>query len=154
MDRALVDTGEHMLLAAYPAGFLSTQIIQKNLYVSSAVATVTQLFSFNTTNTVDLFSVGGTVVSQGGSSGGAAVRLTDGTLAGILVTATTGASTSERDLRALSLAHIDNNLIQKGEGGFKGVLTGDIVAKAADFNTRIAPGLTAQLEAALNLKGN
>lgn len=150
MDRGYVDVGQQMLLAAYPAGFLSSELIQKSLYAGSAVAYVTQLFSFSGNRNVDLFSIGGTVLSQSGSSGGAVVRLRDGKLAGILVTATTGASTGERDLRALSLAHIDDSLAAHGQGGILQLLTGDVSAKATEFNTKIAPGLTAQLEAVLN----
>ena len=152
MDRTYVDIGEPMLLAAYPAGFLGNESVQKNLYISSAIAYVTQLFSFNSAKNVDLFSIGGTVVSQGGSSGGAAVRLTDGKLAGIIVTETVAATTGERDLRALSLAHIDNTLIASDKGGIVGLLVGDLAAKAAAFNTQVAPSETALLEAVL--KGN
>ncbi len=152
MDRSYVDTGQEMLLAAYPAGFLGSQTVQKSLYASSAIAYVTQLFSFNEGQNVDLFSIGGTIVSQGGSSGGAAVRLRTGTLSGIIVTETVAASTGERDLRAISLAHIDNSLAAAGKGGVISLLTGDIIAKAADFASKVAPSLTAALEAVL--KGN
>ncbi len=156
MDRGYVDIGDPMLLAAYPAGFLSSQLVQKNLYASSAVTYVTQLFSFDGTKRVDLFSIGGTVVSQGGSSGGAAVRLSDGKLAGIITTETTAAATSGRDLRAVSLAHIDDSLAASGQGGIIPLLSGDLSAKAAEFNTKIAPTETTILEAALEaaLKGN
>ena len=150
MDRGYADIGEPMLLAAYPAGFLGAETVQKSLYASSAIAYVTQLFSFSASKNVGLFSVGGTVVSQGGSSGGAAVRLRDGTLAGIIVTETSAASTGERDLRALALSHIDDALIASGNGGIVGLLMGDLSAKAAAFNSQIAPSEIALLEAVLN----
>ena len=149
MDRGYADIGDQMLLAAYPAGFLGGEAVQKNLYISSAIAYVTQLFSFGGNKKVDLFSIGGTVVSQGGSSGGAVVRLRDGKLAGIITTSTTAASTENRDLRAVSLSHIDDSLAAHGKGGIVVLLSGDLSAKAADFNTNLAPSLTAQLEAAL-----
>ena len=152
MDRAYADIGDPMLLAAYPAGFLGAETVQKSLYASSAIAYVTQLFSFSASKNIGLFSVGGTVVSQGGSSGGAAVRLRDGTLAGIIVTETPAATTGERDLRALALSHIDDALTASGNGGIVGLLMGDLSAKAAVFNTTIAPSETALLEAVL--KGN
>ncbi len=152
MDRGYADIGDQMLLAAYPAGFLGGESVQKNLYISSAIAYVTQLFSFENNRDVDLFSIGGTVVSQGGSSGGAVVRLRDGKLAGIITTATVAASTENRDLRAVSLAHIDDSLAAAGKGGIVQLLLGDLTAKSAGFNATVAPSLTAQLEAAL--KGN
>lgn len=152
MDRGYADIGDPMLLAAYPAGFLSSQLVQKSLYASSAVTYVTQLFSFGDNKKIDLFSIGGTVVSQGGSSGGAAVHLGSGKLAGIITTETVAATTGGRDLRAVSLAHIDDSLASSGQGGITALLSGDLSAKAADFNKNVAPSLTAQLEAAL--KGN
>jgi len=152
MDRGYADIGDQMLLAAYPAGFLGGEAVQKNLYISSAIAYVTQLFSFGGNKKVDLFSIGGTVVSQGGSSGGAVVRLSDGKLAGIITTSTTAASTENRDLRAVSLSHIDDSLAAHGKGGIVVLLSGDLSAKAADFSANLAPSLTAQLQAAI--KGN
>lgn len=152
MRAALPGLGEPMLLAAYPAGFLSGELISTNLYASSAFTHVTQLLYFNDASSIDLFSIGGTVVTQSGSSGGAAVRTHDASLAGIIVTATVGQSTATRDLRALTLAYIERSLAQSGKGGITTMLSGDLAAKAADFNTNTAPGLRAQLEAALNKK--
>jgi hypothetical protein len=150
MDATYPDTADSMLLAAYPAGFLSGEIIEKSLYASSAVTYVTQLFSFNDdTSKVDLFSIGGTVVSQAGSSGGAVVRLGSGKLAGLIATATLGAETGKRDLRAVTMSHINKSLAAGGEGGIANLLSGDVSAKAALFNTKTAPSLTAALEAAL-----
>lgn len=143
--------GEPMLLASYPAGFLSTELIQKNLYQSSAVTHVTQLFSFeDNTNKVELFSIGGTVLSQGGSSGGAVVDGRSGNLVGMITTATSGEATSERDLRAMTMKYINEDLANAGFGGLAGLLSGDLPAKAADFQQKIAPGERAQLEAVLN----
>lgn len=153
MENAYPDIGDPMLLAAYPAGFLSSEIIERSLYASSAVTYATQLFTYDgDTSKVDLFSIGGTVVSQGGSSGGAVLRLSDGQLAGIIATATQGSETSKRDLRAITLSHIEKSLIAQGKGGIATLLAGDVSAKAAEFNAQVAPGLTAQLEAVL--KGN
>lgn len=150
LQTAYPDIGHEMLLAAYPAGFLSGELIEKSLYASSAVTYVTQLFSFDdNTSKVDLFSIGGTVVSQAGSSGGAVVRLSDGALAGLIATATTGSSTGARDLRAITLSHIDQSLATAGKGGIAALLAGDVNAKANEFLAQVAPGETAQLEAAL-----
>ena len=80
------------------------------------------------------------------------MRLRDGKLAGVIVTATAGASTGSRDLRAVGLGHIDDSIAAHGAGGIVSLLSGDLAAKAAEFNTKIAPDLTAALEAVL--KGN
>ena len=142
--------GEQILLAAYPAGFLSGEIIASNLYASSALAYVTRLYSFEgAANDIDLFSIGGTILSQSGSSGGAAVSLKSGKLAGLISTAILEGSTGERDLRAITLSYIDDNLKSAGYGGIVGLLSGDLAAKATNFNAQVAPGLTKQLENAL-----
>ncbi len=145
--------GEAMLLAAYPAGYLGGESIVKNLYQTSAVTYVSQLLNFVDGNPTELFSVGGTVVSQSGSSGGAVVSLYNGALKGIIAVETIAASTGNRDLRALTLAHINNSLIAAGKGGIVGLLQGDLATKAATFNHDVAPGETKLLEDALG-KGN
>ncbi len=151
MHTASPDIGNEMLLAAYPAGFLSGQFISSQLYASSAFAYVTQLFSFTGTQQVDLFSIGGSIESQAGSSGGAAVRL-DGTLAGIITTATLATSTETRDLRAITIGHINRSLALQGQGGIAELLSGDVATKAADFNAKVAPAETAVFEAVLDKK--
>ena len=134
------DLSVSMLLAAYPAGFLDGSSIQKNLYVSSAYAAVKELFTFGVNRDVDLVSVGGTVVSQGGSSGGAVVRANDGVLQGIITTSTAADSTAERDLRAITLAHINRSLITQGQGGLVSFLSQDMLAAATRFASSTAPG--------------
>ena len=153
MSKNYPDTGEEMLLASYPAGFLASELIEKSLYASSAVAYVTRLFSFDDNmQKVDLFSIGGTVLSQAGSSGGAVVRLGSGILAGIITTATVGDTTGVRDLRAVTLSHIDASLAFQDQGGVATLLSGDLSAKAADFASTIAPLERAALVKVL--KGN
>lgn len=142
--------GSAMLLASYPAGFLSGEIIAKSLYASSALASVIKLFSFDGSANIDLISIGGTVVSQAGSSGGAVVHRENGALSGIIATASVAERTDERDLRAVTLAHIHRDLLAAGKGGLAGLLLRDAPAEAAEFNSKVAPGLTAALEAVLN----
>lgn len=148
-DTSGLSRGQQMLLASYPAGFLGGITIEKDLYPTSAYATIEQIFAFSSADSwVDLFSVPGTTLSQPGSSGGAAVRL-DGTLAGILVTSTVGTTTADRDLRAVTVDHIDHSLNLQGRGGISGLLSGEIYQKALDFNESTAPALTEKLVQAL-----
>ncbi|HVV14805.1 MAG TPA: serine protease [Candidatus Paceibacterota bacterium] len=140
--------GQNMFLAAYPAGFLDGTSIRQNLYPSSAFAAVKELFTF-TKRTVDLVSIGGTVVSQGGSSGGAAVRTQDGRLQGIITTSTTAGTTEGRDLRAVTLAHINRSLLSYDKGGIEGLLSKDVVQEAKDFESSAAAQERAALIKAL-----
>jgi len=132
-----IKKGDQALVSAYPAGFLGSSIIQKDLYSLSSVAIVGDIFTF-IENTIDLFSVGGTVVSQGGSSGGAVVSEKN-KLIGIIVTSTKAETTSERDLRAITIDHIDRSLIKYENINIDGLLFGDIELKSKIFNFRTAP---------------
>lgn len=129
----------YALLASYPAGFLGGQSILQNLYQTSAITTVKDVFTFGST-TIDLISVPGTVVSQKGSSGGAVVNGA-GQLIGIISTESEANTTGQTDLRAITLAYINRDL--KNESGSS---LYDILAFPADyatnFNQNIAPKLT------------
>lgn len=137
--------GQRMLLAAYPAGFLSSEAINESLYPTSAFVSTTKLYTFDDPKNTDLFSVGGSVVSQAGASGGAAIAA-DGTLAGIIATALLDGDTSERDLRAITVAHIERSLAAAGKGSLAAFLSGSLRVIADDFADDIAPGLIKQLE--------
>jgi hypothetical protein len=140
MTTAEPDTNDSELLAGYPAGFLDGITIEKNLYPTSAYAKVTELYTFGEKNNVDLISIGGTIVSQGGSSGGAVVRTTDGKLEGIIATATSADTTAQRDLRAITIGHIDRSLAAQGQGGVSGLLLSqDLKTRAANFASTLAP---------------
>ena len=133
-------------VAAYAAQYLGGIIIQKSLSASSAFSSVQELFSFNEKSpTIDVVSLGGSVVSQEGSSGGAVVRPQDGALEGVIATESEGATTADRELYAITLGHIDRSLAAQGQGGLVPLLSGDLGAKAVDFTTQTAPGLTQQL---------
>ena len=146
MSAADPQQGEQMLLVAYPAGFLQGTTVLTDLYQSSAYASVGTLYIFDETDKwVDLFSIPGSIVSQSGSSGGAAIRSNDGTLAGIIVTDTNATTTSGRDLNALSLAHIDHSLRVGGIGGIQTLFSGDPKQLAKIFNEDAAPALAKRL---------
>lgn len=133
MSAASPNTGDQMLVAGYPAGFLDGTTIEKNLYATTAFTVIGQLYTFNDARNVDVVSVGGTVVSQGGSSGGAVVRTYDGQLVGLIATATAGETTSSRDLRAITIGYINRSLAAAGKGGLIELLSGDLNKVSSDF---------------------
>ena len=141
--------GDQTLLAAYPAGFLDGQTIVKSLYIASAYAAVKELFTFGTGRDIDLISIGGTVVSQGGSSGGAVVRTDSGDLEAIIATDTSADTTAQRDLRAITLAHVNRSLIKYGQGGIVSFLSQDLTKEALLFASSIAPAEKAALVSAI-----
>ncbi|MCX6819955.1 MAG: trypsin-like peptidase domain-containing protein [Candidatus Adlerbacteria bacterium] len=140
---------EPVLLAAYPAGFLEGITIEMNLYASSAFTTVQDIFAFDSRGLPDVVSVGGSVVAQAGSSGGAIVRTHDGALQAIVATATLGDTTATRDLRGITLSHINQSLATAGMGGVVALLTGNMQQKADHFASTIAPILRQKLVNAL-----
>ena len=144
------DINDPVFLAAYPAQLLGGVTIQMDLYASSALSTVQELFTFNDPSNIDLVSLGGTVVAQSGSSGGAVVSATSGKLIGIITTESQGTTTASRDLNAITISHINRSLISVGQGGIIGLLSGDLAQEASDFNTNTAPSETQTLEAVLN----
>lgn len=134
-------TGDTMLAAAYPAGFLGPIEAEKDLNPASTIATVGNLYTFS--KGVDLFSIGGNILAQGGSSGGAVVNQW-GKLVGIIVTSSTGATTAERDLRALAMAHVE-----RSTGGLGAFLSGNLLVKAQTFQNTEERGLVKLFQAAL-----
>ena len=96
------------LLASYPAGFLGGISVSKNLGLASTFAPIKSLYTFSKTEPLglDLFSLGGNIVAQGGSSGGGVFDARDGKLIGLIVTSTEGTTTSSRELNAIAMPHV------------------------------------------------
>lgn len=143
-------SGSDILLAGYPAGFLGGATIQTNLYISSAFGKIGQIYTFYEGGGEDLVSIPGTILSQKGASGGAAVRVSDGTLLGIITTSTSADSTAQRDLRAVTTHHINESLTEDIGQNLATFLSGDIAAKAEVFNITSVPTLTRMLTEVLD----
>lgn len=99
------------LLASYPAGFLGGISVQKDLGLVSTFAPVKALYTFSEKEpkTLDIFSLGGNIASQSGSSGGGVFDTRDGKLLGIIVTSSEATTTSGRILNAITLPHISRS---------------------------------------------
>ncbi len=149
MDRSdeTIKTSSQVLAASYPAGFLSGIDIQKDLYPASAIVQTGQTYGFNDT-TPDLFSIGGSVVAQHGSSGGAIVN-NQGKLIGLIVTSTDAAATADRDLRAITMSHIFRSFKKDTGKELDELFASDLAASADNFNRDVAPALTKLLEDAI-----
>lgn len=145
--------GVSVLLAGYPAGFLGGTIIAKELYAASTNARVGEVYTYNA-NTIDLFSIGSSILAQQGSSGGAvAVSSTESdsgaALLGLIVTSSDAPDTGSRDLRALSTEYILRDFAAE-----RGISFPDFVARephdeAARFATTLVPTLSTLLINAL-----
>lgn len=101
---ATIQEGVSVLAGSYAAGFTGGILVQRDLFASTAITTIGTLYTFGSGST-DLFSLGGIILAQSGSSGGGVFNQA-GSLIGLIVTATDALTTGERDVRALSTVYI------------------------------------------------
>lgn len=134
---------DSILVASYPAEFLGGLAATNALYAASADTSVKQLMTF-TTDTVDVYSLGGVILAQSGSSGGAAANAW-GYLIGLITTTSEAPTTADRDLRAVTLAYINRDIMTQTGFDLPTILGGDPVLETQEFTTREAPQLIALL---------
>lgn len=147
-EESTIEVGENVLLAGYPAGFLGGITIQKDLNIATTIEQIKKLYTFSE-QTLDLVSLGGSVLAQKGSSGGAVMN-NQNKLIGLIVTTTESKLTQERDLRAITLAHINRNLKKEIGLEIKDFLSFNLLATAKSFDEIKAPTLKNLLMTALN----
>lgn len=142
---AVAFQGDTVLLAGYPAGFIGAFIAQNNLYPATTFTVIGRMFTFQESAvSIDLFSLGGVILAQGGSSGGAVMNAW-GRLVGIIVTTSDGKTTSERDLRAISLSHVDRSMHAHEGIGLTEFLDGNVEVRANSFRTNKLGALAQKL---------
>jgi Trypsin-like peptidase domain len=133
-----INTGDNVLLSAYPAEFLGGIAIERDLYPVTTITQVSDVFTFSK-NDLDIISVPGTAVSQKGSSGGGVLD-EYGKLEGVISTTSIGKTTGSRDLQAITLAYINNNLITNEHYSLQNIIdNSDSISD--EFNQKTAPGL-------------
>lgn len=142
-----LEINEPVVLVAYPAGFLGGITINQNLNIASAITKIQNIFTFKNGEN-DLISIGGTILSQRGSSGGLVVDR-DFSLIGIISTSTNAPETSDRELNAITLAHINRALQEELSMALNQFVSQDPVEFADKFNQKTAPILTKVLENSL-----
>lgn len=145
-----INMGENVLIAGYPAGFLGGITIQKDLNITSTITQIKKIYTFYE-NSLDLISFGGTVLAQKGSSGGAVMNNWN-ELIGLIVTTTDSKITEERDLRAITIAHIDTNLQKQIGVNIKTFFSYNPTKTSETFLKTKAPELKQLLVSALEKK--
>lgn len=138
-----VQEGAPVLAGSYAAGFTGGILVQRDLFASTAVTTVGTLYTFET-GSVDLFSLGGIILAQSGSSGGGVFNQA-GSLIGLVVTATDAITTEERDVRALSTTYIRTFLEESLGMSLYAFLSQDVTEHARLFQTQKAVQYAAPL---------
>lgn len=141
---AIAFSTDRVLLAGYPAEFaIKGSSGSTTLYPTSVFTKVGDLMTFGE-QSVDLISLGGAVLAQSGSSGGAVINLW-GQLVGVISTTSDGATTADRELRAITLAYINRNLQAETGLSLNSILAGNLHAQADNFMRTQAPALAAKL---------
>lgn len=141
--RGSIMTVDGVFLAAYPAEFSGGNTTRGFFSASSAIGVIQQLLTFNE-NTVDLYSLGSTVLAQSGSSGGAVVNAW-GHLIGIITTTSDGETTAERELHALTLSYINRDFLNSTTENLGEFLSHDVREQAIQFMKTKAPLLSQKL---------
>lgn len=128
-----------VLVAGYPAELVGGILTQQGLYAALSPSTIKKLMTFGT-GSVDVLSVGGVLVAQGGASGGPVVNAWRHVVS-IIVTTSEGATTAERDLHSLNLNYIARDFtIQTGQT-LESLLNSDLTYELNVFTRNTAPGL-------------
>lgn len=139
-----------VLLVGYPAGLLGGIEAQYELWLVSSRSFLTKLYYFEEKKNIDAFSLGGNILAQKGVSGGVAINQWSGKVEGILTTITEAKTTGERDLSAISIAHVNRSFTQNTRKSISEFLSGDLNKTLEDFATSSMPNLTKTLTDALN----
>ncbi|MFA7309411.1 MAG: serine protease [Candidatus Paceibacterota bacterium] len=134
--------GDQVIAASYPAEFIGSSA-GFNIYSASSITSIRQLFTF-VDSTVDVISVGGVIEAQSGSSGGAIVNAWN-RLIGIITTTSDGATTADRDLRAITLSYINRDIAAQSGSNLSTTLSGNPVAQTEQFSAHTAPRLIKML---------
>lgn len=128
-----------VILVGYPAGFLNGISIERDLYLVSSLVNIGARYTF-VSSTLDLFSLGGSPVAQHGASGGA-VASGEGKLLGIIVTSTDADQTNNRNLDAISIAHVNRSLSAETNLTLGTLLASDIGVFSSLFDEQVLPPL-------------
>lgn len=136
------EVGSSAIIIAYPAGFLGGQSIVQGLYQSSAVISIADRYTFSE-STIDLISLGSSVLAQKGSSGGAVID-SEAKLIGLISISSDGTSTGDRELSAITLSYINRDLTKNANTTLSSLISNN-TSFATTFNTNVAPGLTKAL---------
>jgi hypothetical protein len=131
--------GDPVLVAGYPAEFVGGIVTQQNLYAITSITKLEKLLTFDD-GSVDVFSVGGVIGAQGGSSGGPVVNPWR-RVVGIITTTSDAATTAERELHVLSLNYIQRDIIAQTTKSLQTILLGDTSRLASEFSRETAPKL-------------
>jgi S1-C subfamily serine protease len=116
-----------------------------NLRSRTATTSISELFTFGSTE-VDVLALRGSSMGQQGASGGPVIN-EDGYVIGMIATRGNDAKDGEGSLRAISIDHINRTITEETNNSIEKHLAGDIESRASVFTRTMTPflaGLLAQ----------
>lgn len=102
------EINQNILVVGYPAGLIGGIETLLSLPLVSSIVTINDIYTFEK-GSDDLISLGGSIVAQKGSSGGAVIG-ENGKLLGIVVTSSITETTTDRSLMAITISHVRDSL--------------------------------------------
>lgn len=139
-----LDVEMRVSVLAYPSEFLESTNILQHLLPISTQAVITKLFTFDD-QTLDLLSLQGTPLAQQGSSGGGVVGR-GGYLKALVVSSTHDGPLRDRELRAITLGHINRSLEKDLGKDIHEFLSEDLHTTAISFRETAQPSLMTTLQ--------
>jgi hypothetical protein len=129
---------ETVRIAGYPA----TELLSRRgglLAPQVATTTISNLYTFSS-NLVDVFSVRGSAVGAGGSSGGPVIN-EEGRVIGMIATRGDDARDGKGSLRAITLSHVNRTIVQETGFSLERNVSGNLQRRADIFRQTLAPFL-------------
>lgn len=132
--------GQTIVATGYPAETMLRSGESDNLVPRSARTTINELYTFGS-QTADVFSIGGTVVGEQGSSGGP-VTTPEARVIGMISTRGDDAIDGRGSLRAITASHIDSTMLEETGFSLARNISGDVAGRAEIFSATVVPLLT------------
>lgn len=117
------------------------------LFVTTATTSISELYTFGS-NYADVFSIRGSAVGAGGSSGGPIIDDT-GNVIGMITTRGNDEIDGPGSLRAITLSHIHRTIEEETGFSLERNVRGDIALRADVFKRTVAPFLLSLLTSEL-----
>jgi S1-C subfamily serine protease len=135
-----------VLAAGYPAAPLLESGPSADLVPKKATTTISELYTFGS-NFADVFSIRGSLVGTEGSSGGPVLN-DDGEVIGVIVTRGDDGIDGTGSLRAITLSHIEQTMIEETSFDLAQNLSGNLPFRSQVFAETMSPFLLTILQQA------